>query len=449
MLPPKGEHAEQILAPKAPRSARTMEAMMVQVVHEQCCGLDVHKKTVVACVITPGSDGKPTKETRTFETVTAGLLQLSEYLAAKGVTHVAMESTGVYWKPIYNLLEDSFELLLVNAQHLKAVEGRKTDVKDAEWIADLLRHGLLRASFVPDRGQRELRELTRYQTSLVRERASEVNRLAKTLEGANIKLGSVVKDITGVSGRAMLEGLLEGKMHPAALAKLAKGRLREKIDKLELALAGQFHGHQKFMVAQQLAHIDSLDEIVEELGLEIQRRMRQEVQEQGRPFEEAVERLDSIPGIARRGAEIIIAEIGVDMSRFPTAAHLASWAGMCPGNNMSAGKRKSGRTRRGSPWLRGILVEAAHAVAHTKEGRLSAFYHRMAARRGKKKALIAVGHAILRIIYRLLERKEAYQDLGSNYYDERNQQAVIRRSVSRLERLGYKVSLEPAEAAAA
>jgi transposase len=312
---------------------------MVQVVHEYCCGLDVHKQTVVACVITPDPDGRPAKEIRTFGTMTAELLHLSEFLAAKGVTHVAMESTGVYWKPIYNLLEDSFELLLVNAQHLKAVEGRKTDVKDAEWIADLLRHGLLRASFVPDREQRELRELTRYRTSLVRERAAEVNRLAKTLEGANIKLGSVAKDLTGVSARAMLEGLLEGKMHPAALARLAKGRLREKTDKLELALAGQFHGHQRFMVAQQLAHIDFLDEMIEGLGLEIQGRMGQEVEGQGCPFEEAVERLDTIPGIARRGSETILAEIGLDMGRFPTPGHLASWAGMCPGNNQSAGKR--------------------------------------------------------------------------------------------------------------
>ena len=421
---------------------------MVQVVHEHCCGLDVHKQTVVACVIVPGPEGKPIKETRTFGTMTVDLLKLSEFLTAQGVTHVAMESTGVYWKPIYNLLEESFELLLINAQHLKAVEGRKTDVKDAEWIADLLRHGLLRPSFVPDRGQRELRELTRYRTSLVRERASEVNRLAKTLEGANIKLGSVAKDIMGVSARAMLEGLLEGKMHPAALAKLAKGRLREKTDKLELALAGQFHSHQKFMVAQQLAHIDFLEEMIEELGVEIQGRMGQEVEDQGHPFEEAVERLDTIPGIARRGAETILAEIGLDMSRFPTPGHLASWAGMCPGNNQSAGKRKSGKTRRGSPWLRGILVEAAQAAAHAKEGYLPSLYHSLAARRGKKKALIAVGHAILRIIYRLLDRKETYRDLGSTYRDDRNRQATINRLRDRLERLGVKVSIEPVAAVA-
>jgi transposase len=421
---------------------------MVQVVHERCCGLDVHKKTVVACAIVPDADGKPGREVRTFGTMTADLLKLSEWLVSRAVTHVAMESTGVYWKPVYNLLEGSFELLLVNAAHLKAVPGRKTDVRDAEWIADLLHHGLLRASFVPDRCQRELRELTRYRTSLVRERASEVNRLAKTLEGANIKLGSVASDLLGVSARAMLEGLLEGKMHPAALAKLARGRLREKTDKLELALSGQFGAHQRFMVASQLAHIDFLDEAIGALGTQIEARMGQEAEEGQRPFEEAVELLDTIPGIARRAAETIIAEIGTDMSRFPTAAHLASWAGMCPGNNESAGKRRSGKTRRGSPWLRGVLVEAAQAAARTKGTYLSALYHRLAARRGRKKAVIAVAHAILLIVYRLIDRHETYRDLGANYHDERNREATIHRLVGRLERLGQKVSLEPIPAAA-
>ncbi len=421
---------------------------MVEVVHERCCGLDVHKKAVVACAITPDAEGKPDREIRTFGTMTADLLKLSEWLAAKGVSHVAMESTGVYWKPVYNLLEGSFQLVLVNAAHLRAVEGRKTDVRDAEWIADLLRHGLLRASFVPDRAQRELRELTRYRTSLVRERASEVNRLAKTLEGANIKLGSVASDILGASARAMLEGLLEGRMHPAALAKLARGRLREKTDKLELALSGLFGGHQRFMVASQLAHIDYLDEAIEGLNREISGRLSQEAEGLGqagheRPFEEAVGLLDTIPGIARRAAEAIIAEVGTDMGRFPTPGHLASWAAMCPGNNMSAGKRKGGRTRRGSPWLRAILVEAAQAAARTKDTYLSALYHRIAARRGRKKAVIAVAHAILLIVYRLLDRRECYRDLGPNYLDGRHREAVVRRLVARLERLGHRVSLEP------
>ncbi len=424
---------------------------MVEVVHERCCGLDVHKATVVACAITPDEKGQASKQIRTFGAMTADLLDLSEWLTAEGITHVAMESTGVYWKPIYNLLEDSFELLLVNAQHLRAVEGRKTDVRDSEWIADLLRHGLLRPSFVPKKGVRELRELTRYRTSLIRERASEVNRLAKTLEGANIKLGSVASNLLGVSARAMLEGLLEGTMHPAALAKLAKGRLRQKMDKLELALAGLFHDHQKFMVASQLAHIDFLDEAIEGLNQEISRRLSQEEQDnggEGRPFEQGVELLDTIPGVGTRAAEAIIAEIGTDMSRFPTPAHLASWAGMCPGNNMSAGKRKSGKTRRGSPWLRGMLVEAAQAAAKTKETYLSSLYHRLAARRGKKKAVIAVAHAILLIAHRLLQRKEPYRDLGANYYDERDREATVRRLVGRLESLGHKVYLQPAASAA-
>ncbi|MFQ6031246.1 MAG: IS110 family transposase, partial [Dehalococcoidia bacterium] len=313
-------------------------------IYQRCCGLDIHKKVVVACLITPGRKGEPHKEIRSFGTMTADLLELSDWLAAAECTHVAMESTGVYWKPIYNLLEGSFELLLVNAQHIKAVPGRKTDVKDCEWIADLLRHGLLKGSFVPHRSQRELRELTRYRTSLVWERSAEVNRLQKTLEGANIKLAAVATDILGKSGREMLDALVGGSTDAPVLAELAKGRMREKIPELERALAGQFGPHQRFMVATQLAHIDFLEETIEKVSGEVAERLG--------PFEPMVERLDAIPGIGPRNAQALLAELGTDMERFPSAGHLASWAGMCPGNHESAGKRKSGKTRKGNRWLR-------------------------------------------------------------------------------------------------
>jgi len=366
--------------------------------------------------------------------MTDEILKLSDWLASSGCTQVAMESTGVYWKPIYNLLEGDFELLLVNAKHIKLVPGRKTDVKDCEWIADLLRHGLLKGSFVPDRPQRELRELTRYRTSLVRERSAEVNRLQKTLEGANIKLTSVATDIMGRSGREMLEALVAGSSDVAAVAQLAKGRMRDKIQDLERALSGRFQGHQRFMVAQQLAHIDFLDEIIERLNAEVKERMR--------PFEEELSRLAEIPGVGRRTAEIIVAEISVDMSRFPTDRHIASWAGMCPGNNESAGKRYSGATRKGDSWLRTALVEAAQAAGRTKNTYLKAQYHRLAARRGKKKATVAVGHSILVIGYHLLKDKTTYQDLGPHYFDELDRQATERYLVRRLEALGNEVTLK-------
>ena len=407
----------------------------MDVVYERCCGLDIHKKTVVACLVLPGPGGAPAKEVRTFGTMTADLLALADWLAGAGCTHVAMESTGVYWKPIYNLLEGGFELLLVNARHVKAVPGRKTDVRDCEWIADLLRHGLLRGSFVPDRPARELRELTRYRTSLVRERAAEVNRLQKTLEGANIKLAAVATDLRGRSAREMLASLVAGSVDAAAIAQLARGRMREKIPVLERALTGRLGEHQRFLLARQLAHIDFLDEAIEQVSAEVAERVR--------PFQDALERLDTIPGIGRWTAEVILAEIGADMARFPTAGHLASWAGMCPGNNESAGKRKSGRTRKGSPWLRSALTEAAQAASRKRDGYLAAQYHRLATRRGKKRAVVAVGHTILEIVHHLLAGGTTYRDLGGHYFDERDRQAVERRLVGRLEGLGYKVTLEP------
>jgi transposase len=404
----------------------------VDVVYERCCRLDIHKKLVVACVLVPGKGRKAHKDVRTFGTMTEDLLALADWLAGYGVTHVAMESTGVYWKPIWNLLEDRFALLLVNARHLKAVPGRKTDVKDSQWIAELLRHGLLKASFVPDRPQRELRELTRYRTALLQDRAAEVNRLQQTLEGANIKLAAVATDVLGKSGREILEALVAGDTAAEALAQLAKGRLREKIPQLERALAGRAGAHQRFLVARHLAQIDAFDETVAQVSAEIAERLR--------PFEADLERLDTIPGVGRRTAEVIVAELGPDLRRFPTAGHAASWAGMCPGNNQSAGKRKSGQTRKGNPALRTALVEAARGAARKRGCYLAAQYHRLAARRGKKKALIAVGHTLLVIAYHVLKRGVDYAELGPNYFDERDRAAVARRLIRRLEALGFDVT---------
>ncbi|MDQ6672157.1 MAG: IS110 family transposase [Chloroflexota bacterium] len=415
----------------------------MDVLYERCCGLDIHKKLVVACLITPGPKRVPSKEVRSFGTMTHDLLALGDWLRDQGVTHVAMEATGVYWKPLFNLLEERFTLVLANAQHIKQVPGRKTDVRDCEWIADLLRHGLLRASYVPDRPQRELRELTRYRTTLVRERAREVNRIQKTLEGANVKLGDVASDVLGTSGRAMLDAMVNGTTNATALADLARGRLRDKLDRLEQALSGRMGDHQRFLLAEQLRHLDSLDQRIDRVSAEIAERVR--------PFAALIERLDAIPGVGRRVAEVLVAEVGTDMTRFPSAAHLASWAGICPGNNESAGKRKSGRIRRGNPWVRMALVEAAHAAVRTKDTYLGAQFRRLAARRGAKKASIAVAHSILVIVYHLLQHDCPYADLGSNYFDEHDRQQVARRLVQRLEGLGYRVALDsltpPASAA--
>jgi transposase len=408
----------------------------MDVIYPRCCGLDVHKREVVACVMSTDADGTPRKAIRAFGTMTPDILALADWLAAHEVTHVAMESTGVYWKPIWNLLEDRFELFLVNARHVKAVPGRKTDVRDCEWLADLLRHGLLTGSFVPDRPQRELRELIRYRTSLVRERTAAANRLQKTLEGANIKLASVATDILGKSGREILAALLAGETNGVELAQLAQGRLREKIPQLERALAGCIGAHQRFLVAEQLAHVDFLDVAIARVSAEIAERVR--------PDEDAITRLDTIPGVGRSVAEALLAEIGSDLTRFPNAKHLASWAGLCPGNNESAGRRHNGKTRKGSPWLRACLVQAAHAAARTKGTYLAAQYRRLAARRGRAKAAVAVAHSILIIAYHVLTQGTDYRDLGGNYFDERDRQGVERRLVHRLEALGYQVSLHPA-----
>jgi transposase len=404
----------------------------MRVLHERCAGLDVHKRSVTACIITP--DGQ---EIRQFGSATNELLRLTDWLLERRVTHVAMESAGVYWKPVFNLLEaHDLELLLVNARHMKAVPGRKTDVKDSEWIADLLQHGLLRASFVPDRAHRELRELTRYRRRLIEQRAQAANRLQKVLDGANIKLGDVASDVLGVSGRDMLKALVEGDHDPAALAELARGRMRSKKAELKEALTGVMSDHQRFVLASILRHVDFLDEEIARLDREVHDRLRQ--------HQELLDRLDEIPGIGRATGEQILAEITTDMNRFPTSKHLASWAKVCPGNNESAGKRKSGRAGPASRWLRSILIEAAHAASHTKRSYLSSMYHRIAARRGKKRAALAVAHAILVTIYHLITRGTSYQDLGANHYDQRTEQNTINRAVRRIENLGYRVTLEAA-----
>jgi transposase len=412
----------------------------MNIVHERCAGLDVHKKTVVACALIAEATGKPRKEVRTFSTMTPDIVRMREWLTRLSITHVAMESTGVFWKPIYNLLEGHLELLLVNAQHIKAVPGRKTDVKDAEWIADLLRHGLLRPSLIPPIWQREARDLTRSRTSVSQERSRAINRLQKILEDTNIKLASVATDIMGASAQDMLQALLNGETDAAALAQLARGNMRSKRPLLEQALQGRLTDHHRFLIRQQLAHIRTLDREIDQFDAEIAERFR--------PFDAAIQRLSTIPGIKRRLAEVILSEIGTDMSRFPSARHLASWAGICPGNNESAGKRLTGRTRKGSPWLRTALVEAAQAASRSKDCYLSAQFHRLTIRRGGKKAIVAVAHTLLVIVYHVLAEETDYQELGGNYFDQRDHQAIQKQLVRRLEKLGYDVTLAPTSPAA-
>jgi transposase len=351
-----------------------------------------------------------------------------------------MESTGIFWKPIYAILEDSFTLLVVNATHIKAVPGRKTDVKDCEWIADLLAHGLLKGGFVPPEPIRDLRDLTRYRTSLIEERTREVNRLHKLLETANIKLSSVASNIMGLSAHMMLKSLLEGTTDPDVLADLARGRLRKKLPELRKALEGRFRPHHRILLETILAHIDFLEETIEELTKEVAVRLV--------PFEEAAELLDGVTGVNMRTVESLIAEIGVDMTVFPSDKHLASWAGICPGNNESAGKHRNGKTRKGDPYLRRALIQSAHACITTKDSYLGAQYHRLAKRRGKKKAIIAVAHSILVIVYHILKHKIPYRDLGPDYFDRINREHLVRYHQKRLERLGFKVTVESLEQAA-
>ncbi len=372
----------------------------MEVLHERCAGLDVHKRTVVACALWSGPAGAVVTDTKTFGTMTRDLEALAGWLAGRGCVAVALEATGAYWKPVYNVLEahGGFELWVVNAEHLRAVPGRKTDVKDAEWIGRLLRHGLVRASFIPDRARRERRELVRYRTALIRERASEVNRLQKTLAAANIKLAAVLSGVTGVSGQRILDALVQGRTDPEQLADLAHWRVQRKRDALEQALVGRLEGALRFVVEQQLGHIRELDARIAACDREVAARLG--------PFAAELARLRTIPGVGPRTAEVILVEVGPDVARFPTHRHLAAWAGMAPGNNASGGKRRPARARRGSPWLRAALAEAAWAASHCRQGYLPAQFRRLAARRGKQRALVAVGHSILVIAYHLLTTGE-------------------------------------------
>jgi transposase len=411
----------------------------MQVVHERCCGLDVHKRTVVACVLVTAPDGRVTKAVRTFTTMTAGLLALSDWLHEQGVAQIAVESTGVFWRPVFNILEDGRAVTLVNAQHLKRVPGRKTDVRDAEWLADLLRHGLLRASFIPPAPVRHLRDLTRYRTTLLQERVTEINRLQRVLETANIKLAAVATDVLGVSGRRMLAALLGGEQDAAALAALARGRLRAKLPALRQALDGRVEPHHRVLLGRILAHIDFLEESPAQLQPALERYLA--------PFREAVELLDTIPGVGPDAAAAIVAEVGDDMRRFASAKHLASWAGVCPGTHQSGGRRVPVKATKGNRWLRGVLGEVAWAASRAKGHYLHAQFHRLARRRGKYKALLAVAHSVLVIVYHVLRGRRPYTDLGPDYFERLDAQRVERYHVSRLRQLGYEVTLTPAQAA--
>ena len=402
---------------------------------ERGCGLDVHQATVVACLLMVLGNGKVQKQIRTFGTTTRELLALSEWLLSQGCTHVAMESTGVYWKPVYTVLEGgALEIVVANAQHVKKVPGRKTDVKDAEWIADLLCHGLLRSSFVPPKPIRELRDLTRYRRKLVESQAAERNRLLKLLETANIKLSSVATDVFGMSGRLMLRALIEGKASPQEMAALALGKLRKKISELEPALEGRLEEHHRFLLRLQLERLESAEK---DLAV-----LEQRIQEKLKPYEEQLTLLDAIPGVDWTLAAVIIAELGVDMSVFGNVSHLASWAGVCPGNNESAGKRKSSRIPKGNVYLKTALVEAATAAARSKGTYLRDKFYRLKARRGYKRAAVAVAHKILVATYHMLSHQVCYSELGDLYLDKLNKHHLTRNLVHRLERLGYTVTLE-------
>lgn len=406
----------------------------MQTLIERGCGLDVHQATVVACLLVVLKNGQIQKQVRTFGTTTRELLGLREWLQSEGCVHVAMESTGVYWKPVYAVLEGAFEIVVANAQHIKKVPGRKTDVKDSEWIADLLCHGLLRTSFVPPKPIRELRDLTRYRRKLVESQVAERNRLLKLLETANIKLASVATDVFGISGRLMLRALIEGKATPQEVAELAKGKLRKKISELELALEGKLEEHHRFLLQLQL---DRLEAAEKDLAI-----LEQRIQEKLKPYEAQLTLLDEIPGVDWTLAAVIIAELGVDMSVFGNVSQLASWAGVCPGNNESAGKRKSSRIPKGNVYLKTALVEAANSAAKAKGTYLRDKFYRLKARRGYKRAAVAIAHKILMAIYHMLSHQVCYNELGDLYLDKLNKHHLTRNLVHRLERLGYNVTLE-------
>ena len=413
----------------------------MDILFERCAALDVHQKTVVACVRTPEAPErgkrKRRSEVRTFSATTPGLLELHSWLTESEVTHVAMESTGIYWRPVYNILEGAFELLLVNARHVKGVPGRKTDVKDCEWLAQLLEHGLVRGSFVPPEPTRDLRDLTRFRKTLIQERSTHINRLAKTLEMANIKLSGVATDILGKSGRAMIEALIAGdNTQPAVLAELAQGVLKKKHDALVPALTGRVREHHKFMLRQQLRVIDDLAKTIEDFDRRIEECLR--------PFADAAARLQTMKGVGQRTAQALLAEVGADMSRFPSAQHLTSWARLCPGNNESGGKRLSGRIGKGNNWLKSNLIEAAWAAVRAKGTYYGALYRRIKARRGPKRAIVAVAHAMLSSVWHMLARQTDHRDLGADYFDNLNPQRLQKHHLRRLAQLGVRVTVEAA-----
>ena len=413
----------------------------MHVVYSSCCGLDVHKRSITACLLLSGSGGKGHHEIRRFGTMTRDLLELADWLQCHHVTHVAMESTGVYWKPVWNILEGQFEVVLVNAQHIKAVPGRKTDIKDCQWIAELLQHGLLRGSFVPPTPIRQLRDLTRMRTSLRQDHTAIANRMQKILEDANIKLAAVASDWLGVSGRAILSQLLAGEEDAEKLAELSRGRLRSKLPAMQLALEGRMTEHHRWML--RVLHEQLL-------FLEVQiAKLEAKIQDQLSDYQEAIALCTTIPGIEEVAAANLIAEIGVNMAQFPSAQHLASWAGICPGNHESAGKRLSGKPRKGSAWLRRSLCQAAWAASHTKETYLAARFQRLAARKGKKRAIVAVAHTILVSLYDMLKNKQPYRELGADFLDRRNTENIKRYLLKRLERLGLQVTVHSSENAAA
>jgi transposase len=402
---------------------------------ERCCGLDVHQATVVACMLVGGAHQKPTKEIRSFGTKTRELMELRDWLRKNGCTHVGMEATGIYWKPVHTVLEDDFEVVVGNAHHIKNVPGRKTDVKDSEWIADLLRHGLIAKSFVPPKPIRELRDLLRYRRKLVESRSAERNRLQKLLETANIKLASVASDVFGVSGMAMLKALVRGDATPQEMAQLAKKRLRQKLAELELALEGKLEEHHRFVLDMQLCRLEQLDQHITKLDERIESKLA--------PYREPYTRLTAIPGVDRILAAVIVAEVGTDMTVFKSAAHLAAWAGVCPGNNESAGKRKRERARKGNIHLMTALVEAAHGASRTKGSYLKDKFFRLKARCGYQRAAVAIAHKILTAVHVILSTGAEYRDLGAAYLDSIDARRVTGNLVRRLERLGYDVTISP------